>query len=287
MAAPITIIEKGRESAVEGRLTGWSAADSFVSLWRFRSLTRALVMRDINLRYRGSALGLAWLVLSPAIMALAYTYLFGFLLKARFSGEGIGHTWLGIYLGTSLYALFAEPVGRSASLIQDQASFVKKIAMPIRILPAVPVATAFASGAISLTLMVVIQTAFYGPPPSAALILPVILVPYAMAVLGICWIVASCAAYVRDLRQVVGFATTVMLFVAPVFYPDHLIPEPLRTVALLNPVAFAIVSIRHAFLDGTLPPAGLLAAFAAVSCALFAGGYALYRKLQDGFADVI
>lgn len=288
MAEGITIIEKGRERAIEGRTTGLSALDAFATLWRNRSLGMALVQRDINLRYRGSALGIAWLVLSPAVMALAYTYLFGFLLKARFSpGGGIGHTWVGIYLGTALYNVFSEPVVRASSLIQDQASFVKKIAMPLRILPVVPVATALISCGVSLGLLLPIQVALTGMPSAAALALPAFLVPYALAVLGACWIVSACAAYLRDLRQVVGFGTTLMLFVAPVFYPHDLIPEPLRTAALLNPVAFCIVAVRGALLDGSLPPAGLYGAYLAICLASFAGGYAVYRRLQGGFADVV
>lgn len=282
-----TIIERGAKRAIEGPLTGIAAIDAFASIWHNRSLLATLVQRDINTRYRGSALGMAWLVLAPALMAIAYTYLFGFLFKARFSGGGLGHTWVGIFLGTTLYQAFSEPVGRATSLIQDQSSFVKKIVVPLRILPVVPVIPAMMSWAVSLAILCLAHLALFGPPPASTLAIPALMVPLFMFVVGICWLVSACSAFVRDLRQVVAFALTILLFLSPVFYPAEMIPSPLREIALLNPVAFAIESSRQAFLSGILPSWEWVLAYVGMSFGSFAVGYATYARLQDSFADVI
>lgn len=287
MTSTKTVIEAGRERAKEGRMVGISAIDGFLTLGNNIGLLRALVGRDLNLRYRGSMLGIAWIFLVPAAMAMVYTYIFGFVLKSRFGEGGLGQTWLAIYLGTTIHQVFSEVALRSASLIHEQAAFVKKIAVPLRILPVVPVATSLVAGAAAFLAFFLIQAAAIGLPPATASILPLALLPFALFLAGIAWTIAAIAAYIRDLKHVVAFLATFLLFVTPVFYPLASVPESLRWLVMANPLTYAIEVSRSLCLGIPGPSLAWTSGYVCICLATFSAGYAIYRRIQDGFADVV
>lgn len=283
----VNVIEKGRERQLEGPMTGWSVVDWARTLWFNRKLLAVLVRRDIDTRYRGSAFGLSWLVITPALLAVAYTYIFGVVFKGGPGAAPLASTWVGIYMGTAIFQLFAEPTTRSASLIHDQSSFVKKIAVPLRILPAVPVCTSLLTGCVAISIPLAFQTAMVGFNPALLAAVPCLLIPLFLATLGVAWGVSAAAAYIRDLRHVVAFAMTMLLFFTPVFYPVASVPERFRWLVLANPVAYAVEAVRSLSQSGSLPEALPPIAYLAACLALCAGGYAIYRRAQEGFADVV
>ena len=103
-----------------------------------RALLRHIAMREIKGSYRGSLLGVGWIVLIPLIRMSIYTFVFGFIFKARFSmssTEGPLEFALGIFLGLTVFQLIADGIGSGPSVILRNSNLVKKIAFPVIVLP--------------------------------------------------------------------------------------------------------------------------------------------------------
>lgn len=275
----------GMESRAEGRLTGWSALDWAATVFLHRRLLAALVKRDMELRFRGSALGLLWILVSPIVLAGLYTYASG-VMGSRLA-DGTAGAALSVYLATIVFQLFTEPVVKASSVIQDQSVFIKKVAIPVRILPVVAVASTAATCSISLATLLLAALALVGAPTTAWLVAPPALALLVVASCGAAWAVSALAAYVRDVRHLAAFAVTALLFTTPVFYPLSSVPTALRPFVLLNPATYCIETLRGALLSDRPPEAVGFCLYAIGCMSLCVFGYAAFRRLQGGFADVV
>jgi lipopolysaccharide transport system permease protein len=126
-----------------------------------------------------------------------------------------------------------------------------------------------------------------GSIPWTVVLFPLLLVPLLLLTLGVAWVLASLGVFMRDVGQVVGLLTTVLLFLSPVFFPTSAVPESFRPWMQLNPLTFVIEQGRSVLIFGQAPSwAGWLAYTAAAG--LFAWvGYAWFQKTRKGFADVL
>jgi lipopolysaccharide transport system permease protein len=120
-----------------------------------------------------------------------------------------------------------------------------------------------------------------------AVFIPAVVLPLLVLTLGVAWMLASLGTYLRDVGQTIGLLTTVLMFLAPVFYPIDALPAEFRPFILANPLTFIIEQARAALIWGRPPDwEGLGVYMVAASTVLWAG-YAWFQKTRKGFADVI
>ncbi|NCC04702.1 MAG: ABC transporter permease [Proteobacteria bacterium] len=259
------------------------------SLWRHRFLTATLIHKEVAGRYRGSALGLLWSFFHPLFMLTVYTFVFSVVFKARWGG-GTGSTSefaLLLFAGLIIFNLFAECFLRAPTLILINANFVKKVVFPLEILPWITLGSAFFHALISLAVWMIAYTLTNGWPQPTAVYLPLILIPLGMMTMGISWALASLGVYLRDMAQIVGLLSTVLMFLSPIFYPVSALPESFRAVLWLNPLMPAIEMSREVLFWGNGPDWGPLIAYWIGSAAMGWGGFAWFQKTRKGFADVL
>lgn len=260
------------------------------SAWRHRSLLVTLAQRDVLGRYRGSLLGLAWALVTPLLMLLVYTFVFGVVFQARWGAapvESRADFALALFAGLLVFNLFAECVLRAPRLVVEHANFVKKVVFPLEILPLVVLLGALFHMAIGLAVWLLAHLALAGPPPWTALLLPLAILPVLLLALGLGWLVSSLGVFLRDMGQVISVLLTALLFLAPVFYPLKAVPENVRDWFYLNPLTPPIEMARDLLLWGVLPsPALWSLSLAAAALAAWAG-FAWFQKTRKGFADVL
>ncbi|WP_035676901.1 ABC transporter permease [Bradyrhizobium liaoningense] len=259
------------------------------SFWRNRSLITASVKREIFGRYRGSFLGIAWSFFNPLLMLAIYTFVFGTILKARWSvaADSQMEFALVLFAGLITFNLFAESVTRAPSLIVSNPNYVKRIVFPLEILPFVIIGSALFHYLIGLGIWLLVYVLFYGAPPATVLYFPLILLPLIIFTLGVSWMLASLGVFLRDVSQVIGLVTTAMMFLAPVFYPTSSLPEGYRPLLYLNPLTPAIELSRDVLYWGKQPDF-LLVAFYLLAASLVAWlSFAWFQKTRKGFADVL
>jgi lipopolysaccharide transport system permease protein len=267
----------------------WSLIQSFP---RNRTLIARMTKREVVARYRGTVIGLAWSFVNPVLLLLVYTFVFTVVFKARWGETKLaivndGGFAIMIFAGMIVHALFSECFIRSPGLITGNANFVKRVVFPLEVLSWVAIGSATFHAAVSLLVLLGGQLLWTGHIPLTAILVPLVYLPLIILTLGLSWFVSASGVYFRDLSQVSGFISTILLFLSPVFYPLSSIPEAYRWAFYLNPLTFIIESSRELLLFGQLPSASELGAYYLVSVGVAWLGFAWFQKTRRGFADVI
>lgn len=262
----------------------------FGTLFRHRALLWQFTLRTVELRSKGSHLGLAWSVLSPLVMLALYVLVFGYIFGGSFGrvpNETHADYGLGIFLGLALFNFAGDMLCNSAMLITDNTNYVKKVVFPLEILPVAAVGSALIHLIITFGL-VVLGICFFGRGLSlTALYLPVVLLPVVMGALGIAWFLAALGVFLQDLRQILPAATTALMFASAVFYAPNRIPATAYSFLKYNPLLHAIENARAVVLwDGGLDLTGMVYLYVCAMASLL-GGYWTFQKLKPAFADVL
>ena len=267
-----------------------SPAEIFSSFWRNRGLIWQMTKREVIGRYRGSVMGMAWSFFNPIFMLTVYTFVFSVVFKARWAGGGEeSKTQFAIvlFVGMIVHGLFAEVLNRAPGLILGNVNYVKKVVFPLEILTVVSMGAALFHGLVSLSVLLIAFAVLNGHLYWTAMLIPLVLLPLVILTLGFAWMLASLGVFLRDVGQTIGIITTVMLFLAPVFYPMSALPEPLRPWVMINPLTFIIEQAREVLIWGRMPNWQGLGIYILVATGVAWMGYAWFQKTRKGFADVL
>lgn len=259
------------------------------SAWNHRQLIIAMAQREILGRYRGSVFGLFWTLLNPLVMLTVYTFVFSVVFNARWGSGGGSRVEFALVLfaGLMIFNLFAECVNRAPTLILANVNYVKKVVFPLEILPLISLCAALFHMIISLCVWLVFYGIFFGYPPVTALWYPVVLLPLLLLILGASWLLSSLGVYLRDTAQMVAVATTMLMFLSPIFYPLSALPLANQPLLLLNPLTPVIEMVRGCLIWGQAPEPGLLIVYYAVTGLVCWLGFVWFQKTRKGFADVL
>ncbi|PJX25518.1 sugar ABC transporter permease [Advenella sp. S44] len=269
--------------------SGYSPRGIATSLYANRALIFKLAKREVVGRYKGSFLGLFWSFVTPVIMLTVYTFVFSVVFKARWPGGSESKTEFALVLfsGLIIFNLFAETINRAPGLILSNSNYVKKVVFPLEILPVIALGSAFFHFCCSLIVWVIFYLLFFGIPPLTILYLPLILIPLMLLTLGLSWILSSLGVYLRDVSQIIGLVTTVLMFLSPIFYSSKSLPEKYQIFLHVSPLTFAVESVRNIMIWGV--PINWIgwAIYMGVSFAIAYFGFWWFQKTRKGFADVI
>ncbi|HEX8186964.1 MAG TPA: ABC transporter permease [Pyrinomonadaceae bacterium] len=260
-------------------------------LWelpRRADLIWPLARRMTLARYRGSALGLLWALLTPAVMIGVFTFLFAGVFGARFT-EG-GTPWeyaLYLFCGLLPWTAFSETLTQSAGIVVAHANLVKRVVFPLETLPVAQALAALVAQLFGTAALLVATVLVRHELHATALWLPVLLVPQLLLTLGGAWLVASLGVFVRDTSQVLGLLLMAWMYLSPIIYPEQVVPPRFRPALELNPFTPLVRSYRRALLEGAPPDWPGLAYTTALALAAFLLGYWWFARTRKNFADVI
>ena len=266
-----------------------SPKEMIVSLWRNRSLVKALTQREVIGRYRGSVFGILWSFFNPIFMLLVYTFVFSVVFKARWSVGSDSKTEFALVLfaGLIVFNLFSECANRAPGLILANANYVKKVVFPLEILTWVALGSAMFHALISLGVWLIAYLILFGMPHITVLLLPLVILPLGLLIIGLTWGLAALGVYLRDVSQFIGILTTVLMFLSPIFYPASALPEDYRHLLLLNPLTPAIEQARDVLFWGKAPDITTFSIYLVGATLVAWLGFAWFQKTRKGFADVI
>jgi lipopolysaccharide transport system permease protein len=250
-------------------------------------------VRAIEMRHRGSYLGAVWTVLNPLLMLTLYVSVFGLVFQNRFNAvpnETSVDYALAMFLGLILYHLVSETIAAAPTYVVAQPNLVKKVVFPLEILPVANTSALVFHFFISFVLLLVACTVSARSPSLDGLLwMPVLLFPVAMMTVGISWILSALGVFFRDISQVTGFVTQVVLWTSSVFFS---VPSIQRVPALWNvlkwnPLLHVIEQTRRALLWQQTLDFRAVAYTWATGLAVALLGAWFFRKVKSGFADVI
>ena len=254
-------------------------------VWRYRELFYFLAWRDILVRYKHTAIGIAWTLLRPLLTLVAFTLVFGKL--AGLGGSGPPYA-LVVFSGLLPWLFFANAFTEAANSLMDNTSLITKVYFPRMIIPASSVIVSLVELVLSGLILVALFAVYRYVPGWQVLLLPVfVAVAFAAAVGTGLWLAALNVKY-RDFRYVIPFLVQIGLYVSPVGFTSALVPENWRLPFSLNPMVGVIDGFRWAILGAEYEPywPGLALSFLMV-LVLLAAGVRYFRSMEKSFADVI
>ncbi|WP_010208586.1 ABC transporter permease, partial [Pseudomonas sp. R81] len=192
-----------------------------------------------------------------------------------------------LFVGMIVYGLFAEILNRAPSLIVGNVNYVKKVVFPLEILPVVAACAALFHALVSLTVWLMAYTLLIGVPHWHVLFLPLVLFPLLVLALGLAWFLAALGVFLRDVGQTVAIITTMMMFLAPVFFPVKNLPPEFQPLIMANPLTFIIEQSRDVLIWGKMPDFMGLLNYFIVALVMFWAGYIWFQKMRKGFSDVL
>jgi homopolymeric O-antigen transport system permease protein len=254
-----------------------------------RNLIKNLVLRDLKHRYVGSMAGFLWSVIHPLVLLVSYTFVFTVMFGSsnRLGPEyGTDHFAIFLFCGILPWLMFQDTVMRNCSVITDNAPLITKTIIPAEILPISITLSNLIHHLIGMSLLVGALILFYDIHLSVLwilLYLPMLL----LFAQGLGWIAAGLHVFLRDTIQALQIMMFVWFWFTPVFYPIEKIPENLRFLFRLNPVAVIVTGYRSSLLNLNRPDLSQTAAVMLVCIAVFALGALLFRQTKPAFPDVL
>jgi ABC-type polysaccharide/polyol phosphate export permease len=256
-------------------------------------LLRPLLIREWRETYAGSVLGGAWNLVQPLLIVLMYWWVFSAVWKMRLPASGVDGSELPfiVFLLSAMlpWMAFQESLVRGVSSVVSKADVLRHSPFPATLYP---LSRVLAAHGTYVLVMIVAWAALWvaGMMPTSPWMLLVALLwlgLQALFALGLAWLLAALAVYLRDLIHAVAMVMTFLLFTAPILYPLSQVPEAWQAVVWMNPFTPFAEGFHAILLHGTMPSmlsVGLGFGFTALALVL---GYSLFRKLQAGFVDVL
>jgi len=263
--------------------SAWFSLD-LRELWAYRELLYFLAWRDIKVRYKQTAIGVAWAVLQPLAMMAVFTVFFGRL--ASMPSQGIPYP-LFSFAALLPWQLFSRTITESTnSLVADQ-RLITRVYFPRIIIPLATTVSGLADFAISAGLLFVLML-FYRVIPGAAVVwLPAFVALMLVAALGVGFWLSALNVEYRDVRYALPFISQFWLFVTPVVYPSSLVPEKWQILYGLNPMVGVIEGFRWALFGVGEGPSPMLIVSTSIAIALFVSGLVWFYRREQTFVDTL
>jgi lipopolysaccharide transport system permease protein len=266
-----------------GPAHGWGCL-KLGELWEYRELLYFLTWRDISVRYKQTALGMAWAVIQPVMTMVVFSLFFGKL--AQIPSDGVPYP---IFSLAALvpWTFFSNALTQSSNSLVANANIIRKVYFP-RL--AIPIAIVL-SGVVDFVFAFVVLLAmvlYYGVMPGMNIIwLPLFLLLAFITALGVgLWCCAMNVQF-RDVRYAVPFLVQLWMFATPIAYPSSLLSEPWRAVYGLNPMVGVVEGFRWTLLGTGPGPDLVIVASTAVALTILVGGMLYFQKMENTFADVV
>ncbi len=257
-----------------------------LALWNYRGFIIGNVKREFQSKYRNSLLGAVWTIINPLSMIVVYTVIFSQIMKARLPGIDSVFAY-SIYLcaGILTWGLFSEIVGKAQNVFLDNANILKKLSFPRLCLPVIVVANALLNFSIIFglfTLFLLITNNF--PGWSYFSLFPILLIQITFAI-GLGLSIGVLNVFFRDVGQFFGIFLQFWFWFTPIVYPISIIPETVRPLFQLNPMAIIIEGYQTILVNKLQPDwFGLLIVFfVAIILCIFA--LRLFRKRAGEMVD--
>lgn len=261
---------------------GWVAL-RLREVWEYRELLYFLTWRDIKVRYKQTALGVAWAIIQPFFTMLVFTFIRSL---AKIPSDGIPYPVF-CYAALVPWTFFANGLTNSSNSLVGSSNLLSKVYFP-RL--TIPLATVF-SGIVDLLLafaLLLVMMLYYGVAPTWQMVwLPLFLLLALITSLGVgLWLSALNVKY-RDVKYIVPFIAQFWLLATPIAYPSSLLKEPWRTIYGLNPMAGVVEGFRWALLGSKITVGPLLVVSALMAVLILAGGAFYFRRMEKTFADIV
>ncbi len=252
-------------------------------LWSARSIALVLARRSLKVRYRQTLVGAGWVIFQPLLLMLVFTAFFGIMVRLPSNGAPYP---VFVFIGLLAWNELVKIVNEGSSSVVANRGLVLKVYFPRAHLP-ISVALATIIDMVFGVLVLGVLMAIFGIVPGAQIVtVPLFFAVGIAAALGATfWLSALYVSY-RDVAQLLPFLVQVWFFVTPIIYPSSIVPESIRTLYFLNPMAVVVEGLRWAFTGVSGPSPEQIALGCLSALGLLVSGYLFFRYREPFFPDV-
>jgi ABC-type polysaccharide/polyol phosphate export permease len=253
-------------------------------LWAARELIRTLAERELRARYKQAVLGFAWAVVTPLALMAVFTLFFNRV--ARIDTDGAPYP-LFAYLGLLPWMFFSTSVNQGGQSLIQNIPLLNKVSFPREVFPIASVVVAGLDMVVATGALVVLFVVMAFVPQPTSVWVPLLLAIQVAFTLGVTLITSAVIVYLRDLRHALPILLQLGLFATPVAYGMDVIPLRFQQLyVVLNPLAAVIDGYRSTVLLGQPPAWDLVVPAGISSVVILLSSYALFKRMETGFADV-
>jgi len=257
-------------------------------LWEYRELLYFLVWRDVKVRYKQTALGIAWIVLQPVVSMVIFSVLFGGLLKVPSGGVPYP---IFAYAALLPWNYFAASLSRSSTSVVGSAHLITKVYFPRLVIPISGVLSGLVDFGVAFGVLIGLMAYYRVSPTPATALLPAFLLLAMLTALGFGLWLSALNVRFRDVNYLIPFLVQIWMYLTPVVYGSTLIPERFRFLLGLNPMTGVVEGFRWALLGNRLAdaqaPGVLFVISIAITLLALVSGAIFFRRTEDTFADII
>ena len=265
---------------------GWRSLE-LGELWRYRELLWILALRDIQVRYKQTAIGAGWAILQPLLTMAVFVIFFGRLGNlAATAPPGIPYH-LFVLAALLPWQLFTYALSSSAMSIVNGRALITRVYFPRLAVPASPLLCGLVDFGISFALLLFLMLVQGVPTGPRILLAPVFVLLGMLAATAVgVWLAALCAVY-RDIKHIVPFLTQFWLLATPVAYPVSKVPAAWQWLYGLNPMVGVVDGFRWSVFPTADPPGIALLSTVFSTSILLVGGLFFFRRMERTFADMV
>jgi ABC-type polysaccharide/polyol phosphate export systems, permease component len=254
------------------------------SLILSRELLWAWAGRILRTRYQQTAIGGLWIVIQPLATVAVFSIIFTYFVPV--ATGGIAYPIFS-YVALVPWTLLASSLSDMTESVVGNMQLITKIYFPREILPVSSVLARLMDYLVSIGLLAGMLIWYkVSVNFTAILFLPVVLLIQLALVTGLGLILSASNVFYRDIRSVLTLVMQLWFYASPIIYPISMVPESLRSVYFLNPMAGILTAYRDIILDGVVPGPYLLISVIEASIVLIVG-YWFFKRIEHQFADVI
>jgi homopolymeric O-antigen transport system permease protein len=258
--------------------------EELADLWRGRGILAVLVKRDIAIRYRQAALGILWALLQPVVTTAIFTIVF--VVFIRLPSTDVPYPVFA-FAGVVIWQYFQRAVGEGTLSLVANSSLITKVYFPRIVVPLVAPCSAALDCLLGIAALLVISVFFRAQLQWTAVLVPLIVLFVGLFGYGVALCLAPLQAIYRDIGILLPFALQIAMYLSPIAYPASIVPESVRWVYRLSPIAVMVDAMRWALVGSEPPSAAGVGFTLALTVLLLWGGLAVFRRLEGTLVDRI
>lgn len=261
-----------------------SFAEDIASVWAHRELVLVLARREISVRYRQTVVGLLWVLLQPLVTTAIFTTVFVFFIRIPDQGSSYP---LFAFAGVTVWQYFTRIVTEGGNSLVSSSALISKVSFPKLVVPLVSPIAAGVDCLIAIVALVALTAAFGAHISWTVIFAPLVVLAVGLFGYSIVLSLAPLNAVYRDIGIVLPFVIQIAMYLSPIVYPASLVPEKIRWIYELNPIAVMVNSMRWVVLGTNAPSLAGIGVFVVVTMLLFWGGTRVFRNMEGNLVDRI
>ena len=246
----------------------------------YRDLVRALVARELKVRYRRSAIGFVWTMLQPLLMMLVLRTVFSTLFQAKSAEVPVNYAVF-VLAGLLFWNFFSQSIVTSMNSLRGNAQLLQKLPVPTVVFPLAAVISGLVNLLLALVPLFLILLVTGHPLRPSLFFLPVSILLVALFTLGAGLLLAPLAVFFSDVVELVGMLLLLLMYLTPIIYPKDIVPEHWRWIVRFNPIRSILEVFRDPIYQGEIPPLSHVAVAVTIAVLALAIGGLVFSRTSD------